>query len=158
MAAPSQPHGHGGVAFVPGIRVALKCLKTKDLPQVPRTLGEHLKRRRRVLGLLQRQVADQLGVSQWTVINWEQGVTTPVVAHLPSVIAFLGYDPAPSPVPTTLGERLRARRIQCGLSIKQAAREFGVDEASWAGWERTGNIVQERHRLLIEQFLGQGVE
>lgn len=119
--------------------------------RTPETLGEHLRERRRSLGLLQKDVAAQIGVTADTVHNWETGKTVPLIAHMPAVIRFLGYDPAP--VPTTLTERMRAYRIRLGLSIAEAALRLGVDETSWGCWERTGEIPWERYRTLVDEFL-----
>ena len=73
-------------------------LKTnKPLPyhNPPRTLGEHLRRRRHELGMFQKDVADRLGVNQWTLIGWEQNRKKPAVRLMPRIIRFLGYDPNP---------------------------------------------------------------
>jgi DNA-binding transcriptional regulator YiaG len=43
-------------------------------PAQPETLGEHIKRRRLNLHLLQRQVAAQLGVNLETLKNWERSM------------------------------------------------------------------------------------
>lgn len=66
-------------------------------PQSPQTIGEHLWWRRTDLGLCQKDVARQIGVSQFTIINWESGETTPAVRFGPKVVDFLGYDPLPDP-------------------------------------------------------------
>jgi transcriptional regulator with XRE-family HTH domain len=135
---------------LPGIRVALKVDRTRVRPS-PTTLGGHVRERRRALGLLQRDVAAQIGVTADTVHNWETGKTVPPIAHMPAVIRFLGYDPGPAP--TTLTERMRAYRIRLGLSIAEAALRLGVDEGSWGCWERTGEIPWERYRMLVEKLL-----
>jgi len=44
------------VPFCWGVPLRLKSLRPKDYPEMPRTLGQHLKKRRRKLGLLQREV------------------------------------------------------------------------------------------------------
>jgi hypothetical protein len=41
------------VPFCRGVRLTLKSLKPRDYVENPRTLGQHLKKRRRELGLLQ---------------------------------------------------------------------------------------------------------
>jgi hypothetical protein len=41
------------------------------------TLGDHLRKRRLDLGLLQREVADKLGVDEMTTCNWEINRTSP---------------------------------------------------------------------------------
>lgn len=39
----------------------------------PKTLGEHIKKRRFMEGLFLEQLAARLGVTESTVINWEKG-------------------------------------------------------------------------------------
>ena len=43
----------------------------KQPPEELNTIGDHLRRRRLVLKLLQRQVADQIGVDKASIYNWE---------------------------------------------------------------------------------------
>ena len=62
-------------------------------PKEPRTLGEHLLKRRRDLGLSQVQVAKALGVNAGTVITWEKNRQEPSGRRLVGIIRFLGYDP-----------------------------------------------------------------
>jgi len=50
------------------------------------------------------EVARQLGVCRATLHNWEWGRAQPPAKRMPSVIAFLGYDPHPDP--KTIGETL----------------------------------------------------
>jgi transcriptional regulator with XRE-family HTH domain len=45
----------------------------KGYPVPPVTIGEHLRKRRLDLGLLQSQVAERIGVTPSTVWNWEHG-------------------------------------------------------------------------------------
>jgi transcriptional regulator with XRE-family HTH domain len=96
-------------------------------------LGEHIKKRRLDLGLLQREVAEQLGVNKFTVLNWERGKTSPDVRYYPAIIDFLGYNPRP--IGETFAERLRAAREARGLSRKRLARELGVWETTVRDWE-----------------------
>ncbi len=61
--SPKYPHGHPRVAFLPLVRIHLKCRKPKDYADEPQTLGEHVKKRRLLLGLTQKQSAHLLGVN-----------------------------------------------------------------------------------------------
>jgi transcriptional regulator with XRE-family HTH domain len=63
-----------------------------------------LRKRRLDLGLLQREVAARLGVTESTVTNWELNRTSPKIRFLPGIIALLGYDPRPAGV--TLADQL----------------------------------------------------
>jgi DNA-binding XRE family transcriptional regulator len=42
------------------------------------------------LKLLQKQVANQIGVHEMTITNWEDNATIPEVRYLPTIIQFLG--------------------------------------------------------------------
>lgn len=78
---------------MPFVRITLKCLKRKAFDFEPRSLGEHIRRRRLELGLTQWQAGKCLGVSEWTVANWEKGHTKPTAHAQKAVAAFLGCDP-----------------------------------------------------------------
>ena len=105
----------------------------KRPPEELNTLADHLLRRRLVLKLLQREVAERLGVSNATIVNWESGRTKPEHNYMPAIICFLGYNPLP-PSKTWAG-RLVGSRTALGLSQKRAAKQMGVDASTLARWE-----------------------
>lgn len=131
--------------------ITLKALKPKETDFEPQTLGEHVRKRRLELKLTQRQAAERLDVTPWTVLNWEKGHTDPPIESIPAIIRFLDYDPFPKP--KSLAERLLAKRRAMGWSIKEAARQFGVDEGTWGAWERGKTIHLRVHRLQMARFL-----
>jgi len=98
------------------------------------TWGEHVRKKRLELGLLQKEVASEVGVDETTVYKWEAGRANPAVRSIPRIIHFLGY--APYDPGASLGEKLRARRQALGLSQKQFARELGVNESTVVRWEK----------------------
>jgi DNA-binding XRE family transcriptional regulator len=117
------------VPFCRQTPLTLKAQRAKDYSQNRKTLGEHLKKRRRELGLLQREAAEMLGVSTDTVVNWEKDKTTPVASQFRPVVAFLGYDPTPEP--QTLAERLEAKQRRLGpASPRLPDTSGGTPEAS----------------------------
>lgn len=81
---------------MPFLRITLKYLKRKTFDFEARSLGEHIRRRRLELGLTQWQAGERLGVSGWTVANWEKGYTKPIIAARGTLVTFLGYDPGVS--------------------------------------------------------------
>jgi site-specific DNA recombinase len=103
-------------------------------PEELNTLGDHLLRRRLVLKLLQRQVAEQLGVDKASVANWEGNRTKPGVEYMPAIIRFLGYNPLPPA--DSWADRLIQSRTILGLSQKESAAQIGVDQGTLARWER----------------------
>src|SRR5579872_1724748 len=58
--------------------------------------------------------------------------------------------------PKTLGEHLRKKRIDLGLSMTQLAQVLGLEitDAATEKWERNRNRPTEAHRVLIVRFLG----
>jgi transcriptional regulator with XRE-family HTH domain len=123
------------MGVLPTCHLALRAPKPKGqgYPKAPKTLGEHLRRRRMDLGLIQADVAGQIGVCEATVWNWEKGHSKPEIRHLPAIIAFLGENPHAAP--QTIGERLIEHRQRLGWSQKRLAAELGVDSTTLSRWE-----------------------
>jgi transcriptional regulator with XRE-family HTH domain len=111
-------------------------------------VGDHLKKRRLDLGLLQKDVARQIGTHLATYWNWETGANQPGIRHAPGVISFLGYDPFPAP--QTLGERVRATRRRQGLSHRELAARLGLDPSTVEAWEN--NQVRRPYPRLVRLF------
>jgi len=149
---PQWPQGQGRVALLHFVPIRLKALKPKETDFEPRTLGEHLKLRRLQRKLSQIEAARALEVNASTILNWEKGHTKPPVEAMPGLLQFLGYDPLPEA--KTLPDRLLAKRRAMGWSIREAARNLGVDAGSWRDWERGGVILYRDHRILVARLLG----
>jgi DNA-binding XRE family transcriptional regulator len=103
-------------------------LKPKGYPENPKTLAEHLRRRRMDLGMTQKEAAHRLGAGQWTVINWENGRTAPAIRFLPGINAFLGFDPFD--LGTTFRQRIRNARWRLGLSQRHLASQLVLGGSS----------------------------
>jgi DNA-binding transcriptional regulator YiaG len=139
------------VAFLPFVSICLTARIPKPYPENPTTLGEHLRKRRNELGLFQKEVAKHLGVSQWTLIGWETGRQVRGFArHEAAVIRFLGYNPLPPPA--TLGEAIRRKRRELGLTARQLAAWFGWDEGTVRRYEKDTWIPQGERRERVERF------
>ncbi|HKI04652.1 MAG TPA: helix-turn-helix transcriptional regulator, partial [Thermoanaerobaculia bacterium] len=94
-------------------------------PEYPRelsSLGDHLRKRRLDRGLLQKEVAEILGVTTMTINAWETGRDEPKVSYVPAIIGFIGY--APFSGEMSFGERLRVERWKLGLTQKKFARRL----------------------------------
>jgi len=152
LSSPERPQGQGCVALLQLTHISLKALIPKPYDFEPKTLGEHVRKKRLKMGLMQKEVAKQLGVVPWTILNWEKGHTEPPIVSIPAIVRFLGYDPFPEA--KTLPQLLLAKRRAMGWSIKEAAREIGVDPCTWSKWERGQTILYRRHRVLIARLLG----
>jgi transcriptional regulator with XRE-family HTH domain len=143
---------HGRVAFLLNTRARIKCLKPKEKFSEPTTLGQHLRARRLSLGLIQREVADQLSVNEYTIQNWESGKRKPMAQHLPAILRFLGYDPYPSE-PKTIGDQLAAKCREFGWTQKETALHLGVDPSMVTRWEAGRAVKYRKHREALARFL-----
>jgi len=116
------------------------------------TIGDHIRKRRLELKLLQREVGEALGVTDSSVWNWENNWSKPRLSYLPGIIAFLGYNPAPKE-PRTLGEKLLRYRQERGLTQKDLARQIGIDPGTLSrmegGRERSFRSTLEKVSLFL---------
>lgn len=69
--------------------------KSSKYPKELKTLGDHIRKRRINLGLLQREVAEEIGVSKATIYNWENHRTKPPDRYIGGIMEFLAYKPLP---------------------------------------------------------------
>jgi transcriptional regulator with XRE-family HTH domain len=86
------------------------------------------------LKLLQRQVAEQVGVDKCSIFNWESNRTKPGLEYMPAIIRFLGYNPLPPS--DGWADRLVQCRTALGLTQSESAKRIGVDACTLARWER----------------------
>ncbi len=119
-------------------------------PKEIKTLEDHLRKRRLDLGLLQREVAVQIGATESTIYNWERQRNTPEIRFIAPIIEFLGYNPLPTP--TTLSEQLIFHRTRRGLSQEKFARILGVDPTTLASWETGRRRPSRSHTKLLSRI------
>lgn len=78
---------------MPFCHVTLKRTKRppEGYPEKPDPVGEHLRKMRMDRRLLQRDMAERLGVCKETIRNWELGYRKLALRCWPRVIDFLGF-------------------------------------------------------------------
>jgi transcriptional regulator with XRE-family HTH domain len=128
--------------------------RSEHYPKEINSLGDHIRTRRLNLKLLQKQVAEQIGVNAATITNWERNASTPVIRYMPAIIRFLGYDP--TPLPSSLPERLVSARRELGLTQRKMAARLGVDPGTLRDWEAGSHRPTQRSRNLITNALPDG--
>jgi len=145
--------------FIPALpfcHAALTTPKPKppSYPNALSTLGDHLRKKRLDLRLLQEQVAEQIGVDVTTITNWESNKTAPALRYFPNIIRFLGYSPFPAG--DSLPEKPTTARKALGLSRRKLAERLGVNPCTLAGWETGRNKPTRRAVGIIEAFFRTG--
>ncbi|MCL4476292.1 MAG: helix-turn-helix domain-containing protein [Nitrospirae bacterium] len=127
-----------------------RIIPPKGHPVEPRFLGEHIRKRRLGLGLLQIEVTATIGVSENTVSNWEHG-TEPELIHIPAVLAFLGYVPWECPGDPV--DRLAHFKKVKGLSLRRLGAQMGRDPEQLEDW-LSGRVNPCRRNMQeIRSFL-----
>ena len=141
---------------MPFCHVRLRALKPlrDSYPADPQTLGESIRKYRIDAGLLQKELAERIGVSESTICNWEKGYTASDVHLLPRIWKVVG-EPAQPPV-GTLREALIDYRRRLGLSQRGLAASIGVDPSTVASWERGEHEPQARLAQIIGDLLEAG--
>ncbi len=102
------------------------------------------------LGMLQREVAAKIGVTESSVYNWEQG-TEPELVHIPKIIEFLGY--VPFECPDDLLGRLRYFKTVNGMSFERLGAAMGRDPEQLVDWMSNGMRPCKRNMESIKAFL-----
>ena len=138
------------------IEIPLKIQPHEELVKEPVTLGDHLRRRRLELGLYQKNVAVQIGVTTSTIWNWENGWSSIALGYMPKIINFLGYNPLLHP--EGLMERLAWHKQVNGLTLEQLGAEMGRDPEQLSDWLSGRHTPCRRNREEVELFLSGHVQ
>ncbi len=142
-----------GIDALPFCSLTLKAKVplSKHYPKQINSLGDHLRKRRLDLQLLQKEVAEKIGVDTSTIHNWEKQHTQPEIRFVARIIEFLGYDPLPQP--ESFPEKLKTHRLRLGLSQRKLAAKLGVDPSTIYHWELGSHKPVEVFCRLLERLL-----
>jgi transcriptional regulator with XRE-family HTH domain len=142
-----------GMVALPFCHFELRAVRPRSsqYPKQINSLGDYIRTRRLDLKLLQKQLADQVGVHELTITNWEGNATVPEIRFMPAIIQFLGFDPLPPA--ESLPERLAAARRVLGLSQRKMAEKLGIDPSTLMGWEAGRHQPSGRSLNLIGRVL-----
>jgi len=135
------------------VHTSLKSLIPKPYDFEPKTIGEHILKRRLFLNMTQAELAKLFNVGLTSIVNWENDHTEPELRYTPILIEFLGYDPL-SLNPNSIGELLLAERRKYGWNQSVVAEKLGIDRDTFSKWERGGVIRLHKYKKLVASFLG----
>ena len=111
------------------------------------TLGQHIRKRRMDLGLLQRNVDEIVDTSIDCITFWENGKIQPQIHFFPKIIFFLGHYPFEE-VNTFSGKLIKYRHHH-GLTYKELGKWIGVDGTTITSWESRKTIPNESIRKYV---------
>jgi len=116
------------------------------------TIGDHIKKRRMDLRLLQKDIAKRWNVTEETITNWENGYSIPMISYYPLIIEFLGYSLWQFDTNTLSGKILEYRH-RYGLSAKQLGRLLGVNLSTVRSWELNESTPSKQKIKKLELLL-----
>ena len=122
---------------MPFCKIELKAARPPSLPDYPKilnTLGDHIRKKRLDLGLLQKDVANIICTNESTIWNWENNYASPFLSNIPKITKFLGYIPFDTSN-QTLGDKIIIYSKLSGLSQRKFARIIGIDPSTLGHWE-----------------------
>jgi transcriptional regulator with XRE-family HTH domain len=130
--------------------VTLKARRPPDskYPKQLKTLGDHIRKRRLDLGLFQKQLAEQIGVSEETIYNWESNESSPQFQFIPAIVRFLDYNPLP--LPDAPHQRLVFYRQVFGLSQRKLAKKIRIDPKALGLSERGRRPLSKKLLKFLE--------
>lgn len=139
---------------LPCLRYEKQMVKPFDgrIPMNPKTLGEHIRKRRMELGLCQSDIAKLFKVSKDCIYLWESNRNSPQTIFYPRIIEFLGYFPFDLDISTSMGS-IKAYRYLNGLSQKRFAKMMNVDPKTVNSWEIGLRILSKINKLQFSLLL-----
>ena len=139
--------------------VRLRAITSTESARVAKLRRERLeanpiRRRRHELGLIQRQLAERLGVLPGAIEKWERGKCYPHERLSSKLIEVLGFDP--TALIRGLPDELRRYRLRQGFSRPQMAERLGIHPGTVWRWETGRRITVQRKSLeKIQEFLAE---
>lgn len=122
-------------------------------PIIPTTLGEHIMNRRKILGLLQKDIALLLAVGEETISNWETNKYVPHISLFPRIAKFLEYEWWQFDTGTLIG-KIQDYRFRHGLTCYRFGLLLNVHGTTVCGWEVKGRIplnkIVEKLNVLLK--------
>lgn len=130
----------------------IPVIAPKGYPSKLDTIGEHIRKKRIDMGLLQQDVAKTIGVCKQTIGYWERGIFNPEIIHIPNIIEFLGYIPFECNYNDPI-ERLKHFKLINGMSYERLGKVMGRDPEQLTDW-LSGKIRPcKRNIEFFEKFL-----
>ena len=143
-----------GMLAFPFYETTLTARKPQDpaYPAQLETVGDHLRKRRLDLNLLQKVVARQIGAHITSLWAWETNTKTPALRYYPAILKFLGYDPWQGE-DESFAQKIKKYRYRNGLSQVQLASMLKVDPRTVSDWEAGRKQPSKVNRNRLEDLL-----
>ena len=120
----------------------------------PKTLNEKILNKRLEKRMLQKEVADFIGVTEDCVTMWENNRSKPMVKYYPKIIEFLGYFPFEIDI-SCLAGKIKYYRYIKGFSQEDLAENLGVNESTVFHYEKGSHKPKGRLLHILTLILSE---
>ena len=151
------PHGvelcnplHSCIKY--NVCIARPFLYPDGYPVNPRTINEHIRKKRIDDRHAQSDIANIIGVSEGSIWNWENGAQ-PDFKHIPNIIKYLGYIPFKNPENGDIIGRLKYFKQINGLTFKQLGKAIGCHYEQLMYWMNGKVTPCKKNLKIIDGFL-----
>ena len=149
------------IVYVVTRHINLKKLANPDYPINPKTFGQKLRKWRLDNNLTIKALSKIIKADEMSIINWEKRNRTPLYKYVRKIKEVTGISPdsgfrdqrKTKPKPDSLGEHMRKKRQELGLSQEEMAEKLGVSVDYIANLE-TGKRPGKHKIQTIRSFLG----
>lgn len=131
----------------------LKAIPRDDI-QTPRTIGEHLRKKRIHSGLSQAKLAEILQVSTDCITYWENNRSNPQISYYPRIHHFLGFSTV-NFNEAKFCDFIKSYRRKNGISCKELGLLLKVAASTVRAWERGMGLPTKKMRLKLGEFFGE---
>ena len=140
---------------LPFCHIQLQAQKhlSRAYPHELKTLGDHLRKKRLDLELLQEDVAKILGTNKASIVNWETNLRSPHIGYVSRIIDFIGYVPFESISDMSLDEKITTCRKIKGITQGQLAKQLGFDPGTVAQRENYHRKPAKSYLAALNAFL-----
>ena len=126
----------------------------------PKSFADHIRRKRRRLGMSRREISEQFGLVERNVRTWEDGSPLPNEETYLRLLDILDLDqeslpPALiRPSPTVLGRHIRHRREVLAMTQQELADRLRVSINAIFQWEAGRALPKHSYRDRVSEFIG----
>lgn len=114
----------------------------------PRLLGDHVAELRKAAGLLQTDLAEQLGTRDRRVSEWERGEQQPHPRHLVAIARALSVEPLSLLDVDQEDPPVLALRLAAGLTLEELSRVSGIPRTTYLRLETGVGRTQAPDNVL----------
>lgn len=149
------------IVYVVTKHINLKKMANPGYPSNPKTFGQKLRKWRLDNNLTIKALSKIIKADEMSIINWEKRNRTPMYKYVRKIKELTGVEITggfrdrreSKPELDSLGEKLRQKRLELGLSQEELAHSLSVDISTVTDWEKARHQPTKKSLEKLTKFL-----